>query len=63
MSLEIPSNYVYRTSVEQKLHSKSAAKIYRYGSPKIRDQLRNVSKYNTFYFSLLFKDVQFRNVA
>ncbi|XP_011191141.2 RIP-like protein [Zeugodacus cucurbitae] len=41
MSLEIPTNPVYHTSVEQKLHSKNAAKIYRYGSPKIRDQLRD----------------------
>lgn len=41
MSLEIPSNPVYHTSVEQKLHSKNAAKVYRYGSPKIRDQLRD----------------------
>ncbi|XP_054743086.1 RIP-like protein [Anastrepha obliqua] len=41
MSLECPLNPVYRTSVEQKRHSKSAAKIYRYGSPKIRDQLRD----------------------
>ncbi|XP_017476320.1 PREDICTED: RIP-like protein [Rhagoletis zephyria] len=41
MSLECPTSPVYRTSVEQKIHSRNAAKVYRYGSPKIRDQLRN----------------------
>ncbi|XP_067625565.1 RIP-like protein [Eurosta solidaginis] len=41
MSLDCPTSAVYHTSVEQKLHSKNAAKVYRYGSPKIRDQLRD----------------------
>lgn len=63
MSLEIPSSPVYHTSVEQKLHSKNAAKVYRYGSPKIRDQLRDVSKYNEFSFVLIIKYVQCRNFA
>ncbi|XP_004519294.1 RIP-like protein [Ceratitis capitata] len=41
MSLECPKDPEYHTSVQQKLHSKNAAKVYRYGSPKIRDQLRD----------------------
>ncbi|XP_013108611.1 RIP-like protein [Stomoxys calcitrans] len=40
MSLECPSNPVYNISVEQKLKSKNAAKIRRYGNEKLRDMLR-----------------------
>ncbi|XP_075149499.1 RPA-interacting protein alpha [Haematobia irritans] len=40
MSLECPTNPVYNTSVEQKLKSKNAAKVRRYGSEKLRDMLR-----------------------
>ncbi|KAI8119929.1 RIP-like protein [Lucilia cuprina] len=40
MSLECPSSPVYHTSAEQKLKSKNAAKLYRFGTPKLRDLLR-----------------------
>ncbi|XP_073821891.1 RPA-interacting protein alpha [Musca autumnalis] len=40
MSLECPTNPVYNTSVEQKLKSKNAAKLHRYGAAKLRDILR-----------------------
>lgn len=42
MSLECPSNPVYNTSVEQKIKSKNAAKLHRYGATKLRDILREV---------------------
>ncbi|KAM7351564.1 RPA-interacting protein alpha [Cochliomyia hominivorax] len=40
MSLKCPSSPVYHTSAEQKLKSKNAAKLYRFGTPKLRDLLR-----------------------
>lgn len=42
MSLECPSSPVYHTSAEQKLKSKNAAKLYRFGTPKLKDLLREV---------------------
>lgn len=35
-------NTIYHTSAEQKLKSKNAAKLYRFGTPKLRDLLREV---------------------
>ncbi|XP_037941328.1 RIP-like protein [Teleopsis dalmanni] len=40
MSLNCPTSPVYRTSAEQKLQSKNAAKRYRYGNKLLRDTLR-----------------------
>lgn len=41
--MENLDNTMYHTSAEQKLKSKKFAKLYRFGTPKLRDLLREVS--------------------
>lgn len=55
MSVLCPSSPEYRTSAEQKWKSKNAAKVYRYGTPKLRDVLREVCTTISIFLSIVFK--------